>query len=529
MKIETYITGGEYIVRAKSISGDGTGVCEAGGFIIFARGVLPGECARVRLTDVRSSYAKAELVELLERSADRIRPVCGYFGKCGGCDLMHVPYEKELIYKRRFLAGAFRRIAGMSGVVVEPVAGDWNGEQTAFSYRYRNKGSYKYSNEGFGFYKAGTHDVVAINDCLLQKKQNAHILSIISEWASDCKVAGLTLSDVVIRTGEATGDVLIVMNYDSADGAEINHVTQSLNLLKLQGLAADLERRVPGLRSVVARIGNESAPNRAGSGHGGAENERGNAGGGRVGAGGGRDRTRNGRDRTGSGRGGAGKRTYILSGEGAIEEKIGQYKFRVTHDAFFQVNTNAAKTLFATILELARAGSEDSVVDFFCGTGAISTFLSRHVKNVTGVDSSASAIKDALTNAKNNGLANLTFTEERAEQAAASLIRGGAKPDLIILDPPRRGCGEGLISAIKELGAERIVYVSCDPATLCRDVARLTAGGAVGGNSSNSDNGGNRGVVGAAGYAGYALASVRPVDMFPRTANIETVALLVRK
>jgi 23S rRNA (uracil1939-C5)-methyltransferase len=186
---------------------------------------------------------------------------------------------------------------------------------------------------------------------------------------------------------------------------------------------------------------------------------------------------------------------------------LGPYHFIVSHDAFFQVNTSAAATLCGTIADMSNAGARDSAIDFYCGTGSISIFLAERAGRVEGVDSSECAIKDARANADKNGVKNLTFTCRDAERAAAGYARDGARPDIVVLDPPRRGCGKSMISSIKAIGAERIIYVSCDPATLSRDAALLSSFGG----------------------AEYGVDEVRPVDMFPRTANIETVTLFIRK
>ena len=478
-------TGAEYTVRARSIGSDGAGVCDINGFVVFTRGLLPGECANVRITDVRSSYARAVVQELRECSADRVVPVCKYFGICGGCDFMHAAYARELEFKREIIANAFSRIAGIKNAYIQPVTGDWNLERNDFSQRYRNKGQYAYSDNGFGFRAAGTRTIVPVSDCLLQKERNAAILTAISDWAATTDSGGYIPQSAVIRTSEASGDILLILRCVSGADALENRAVRRVAVRVgrpvekpvdrrvekfadarcFQALAEILKTQNPDLRSVVVNM--SRADRRVGGGKGNGDN-------------------------------------IPLYGDGVMYESVGPFRFRVSNDAFFQVNTKMAEKLYATALDLADIAPGDRVFDFFCGTGAISAFLASRAGSVTGIDSSGEAIEDARENAARNGLSNLTFIKGRAEETAAAFSRDKARPDLIVLDPPRSGCAGTVIEAIKALGAGRIVYIACDPATLCRDISRLTAGGV------------------------YTVAAVRPIDMFPRTANIETVALLVR-
>ena len=499
MKSAGFKVGEELAVRARALGIGGEGVCDAGGFVVFVRGLLPGEAAKVRLTDVRASFARACIVEhtgeeggagvmgaayaigaagtvgaagvmgaactvgaagVMGAAAcppDRIAPACPYFGRCGGCDLMHMSYASELEYKRQRVADGFARIAGMKDIVVAPVEGCWGQGHMDFLARYRNKGQYAYSGHKFGFYEASSHNVVHIGDCMLQKRCNADILSVISEWADSACNGASELSDVIIRTGEHTGEILVKLNLRLFTEWRRNtsnaHAGGGAGGADPGALVGKLTGQFDNIRSVVINTG--AAP------------------------------------------------PFVLYGDGAIDEKMGGYTFHISHDAFFQVNTRAAEQLYNTILELADVGSGARVADLYCGAGAISVWLASGAKNVVGVETSEAAVADARLNAARNGLSNVSFICGRAESAVG--VRSCAKAGLIVLDPPRRGCGAGLPDAVKRTRAGHVIYVSCDPATLCRDTARLCSG------------------TGA-----FSVTAVRPVDMFPRTANIETVVLMER-
>ena len=513
--MDTYSAGDICIVRARAIAGGGAAVCgvvggggsvggaggagsaggaAAGAFVVFARGLIPGELARVVLTNVSKSYAKADLLEVLEASPERQTPECPHFGTCGGCDLMHMPYASELVYKKRVVEDAFVRIGGFSNVRVGPVIGDWDADRAGFRRRYRNKGQYAFfdpympgARGRFGFFQAGAHDAAPVGDCLLQKGANAQILQDIADWVNKNAAAALDengaaakgtsgrqyrLRDVVVRTGEATGDVMIELNYSAAPDqthraaqgrgrraakAAAAPAQYAFKPRIFSGLAEILKKRVSALRSVILNVSSGGA-----------------------------------------------RSAYTLYGDGFIEERLGSYTFRVSGGAFFQVNSVAAERLFKTVADLSGAGPGDRALELYCGTGALTMFLAGRVKRVTGVEASGAAVADARINARRNGFTNARFTEGRAEEAAAELAGRGERYSLVVLDPPRSGCGAPALTAISSLGADRIVYASCDQATLGRDAARLRANG-------------------------YILSEVRPIDMFPRSANVEIAALFVKQ
>ena len=511
-------TGAELTVSARALDGEGRGVCageyrknaaadigvygnySAGasdGRVIFVKGLLPAERARVRLTDVRPAYATAEILEITEASGDRIEPACRYYGKCGGCAYMHVPYSRELEYKRQAIGEAFRRIAGMPGAAVKPVIGDLNGDKSDFRARYRNKGQYAFKDGKFGFYAQGSHDILEIGDCLLQKIHNRDILSVLSAWAEENPEAAAGLNNAVIRTGEATGEVVIILNY-SAEGW--NGANLAGRMFRESG-GRGITWRVAGalgnygglsLRSVAVNEwrypggrGRRSAPRLAAS--------------------------------------------FTPYGNGVFNERSGAYKFRVSHGAFMQINTIAAEKLFGVALDFAAPLPGDLALDLYCGVGTVASYIAGKAKTVVGVEISGEAVKNARENAALNGLNNLMFIEADANKIKASAYGaaklsasayGAAKitapiygaavnaakelrnPDIITLDPPRSGCGGALIDSIAKLGAKRVVYISCNPATLARDAALLVS----------KD-------------AGYRVSAIQPVDLFPRASSVETVVL----
>ena len=484
-----FYVGDECTARVRGLGSDGAGVCDAGGFVVFARGVLPGETVELRLTDVRTSYARAEATRIVEASPHRAAPACPHFLTCGGCDLMHMPYAEELEYKRRTVEEAFHRIAGFKDARVEPVAG----RQTRLSpdsslppapgppLRYRNKGQYAYFDGAFGFYASGTHNFTPVGDCLLQNSGNAEILGFIAEWArgaaaqkprentrGDSIVSAHNdypkLKNAVIRRGRNTGDIMIVLNY-SASNAGI--AAKRLSARAMENFAAEfrsfaqaLADRFAGMRSVSALLDG---------------------------------------------------REITAYGDRYIEERLGPYSFRVSRGSFFQVNSCMAEVLCESVLDLARVGPDDVVIDLYCGVGAISAYLASRAKSALGVELSESAVGDARVNADLNGLQNLTILQGDAEKicegktAAGEVMKNYMRPGAVALDPPRRGCGARAAEALKSIGAPRVVYVSCDPATLARDSNRLCSGDGA-----------------------YRIAAIRPIDMFPHTANVETLVLFTK-
>jgi len=489
-----YTAGDEYEVRARALNSGGAGICGIDGYVVFVPGMLPGERAMVRVTETRPSYAHARITELLEPSPDRVVPDCPHFGKCGGCCFLHIPYPVELEYKRQMAADALRRIGGINGITVEPVIGAWGDGHEGFVRRYRNKGRYAFDNMQFGFYESGTHNVVPIGDCLLQKSDNQIILSAISSWLGQNPAAAGYIGGVTIRTGGAPENITVILECVAADEKNLSGQTAEIKRLFLEGapgvgrhaggrrmtspkdrggIAGCLLGRVNSLRTIVLEV-------QPGAG------EDKHKGGGRA-----------------YKKPNVKKQSAILYGDGFMYENTGDFCFRVSHNSFFQVNTRGAEALYDIVGDFAQAGPGDLAVDFYCGVGAISIYLAKTCDAVIGVETAGCAIEDARYNAKLNDLDNLTFVEGRAETTAASLHRDKIFPGLVTLDPPRGGCGAGLIESIKKLNAGRVVYISCDPATLCRDLARF-----------------------AEGAGGYRVVRVQPVDMFPGTAGIETVVLL---
>ncbi|MDR1438832.1 MAG: 23S rRNA (uracil(1939)-C(5))-methyltransferase RlmD [Clostridiales bacterium] len=541
------------------ISGDGDGIGLLDGKKVFVRGALPGETAAVRLEKSRSSYLLGVAEQISEPSPERVAPACPVYGRCGGCSMMHMPYDMELECKRMKVADAFERVGGIKGARVYPVVrhapapggardiaqggelggtaaecATAGGAETECAPRYRNKAQLAFehrhgSEPEIGYFEPRSHAIVGISDCALQKRAAAEAMQAMREWASAPGNGSRLISDVVVRTGERTGDAMAIL------------VSLAPDVPGIGDLSRRLAAAVSGLKSVIVNANPQGRGAdvahcaRSGSGRTRGAGETGNAGG-ACGAGetGGSqnsacvadgDLPPGGAGEAGSGQdcvcvavggqppGGArrqGKRPRLggsfatVWGDGHIYEQMCGCRFRISPASFFQVNTRMAELVYGEILSLAAPSRSDAVLDLYCGTGSISIFLARRAGNVVGVELSEDAVRDARFNARLNGAANARFIAGNAEAEARRLDAGGARFAAVVLDPPRKGCGAGAIESVLALAPPKILYLSCDPATMARDAAALLAGGM------------------------YRLECVQPFDMFPRTSSVEALALFCR-
>jgi 23S rRNA (uracil1939-C5)-methyltransferase len=339
------LVGREYDVRVERLGGGGEGIASIDGLVTFVRGALPGETARVRVTKAYASYAAAELVELTDAAPERTAPACPLFGRCGGCALMHMSYRRELEYKQKLVADALERVGGFQDVGVADVLGDFGPDGADFSPRYRNKGQYAVSPSAIGFVAAGSHTVVGVDDCLLQKPGGALILREISAWIGAFGIGPAELTDIVIRTGEHTGEVMVVL------------VSQTGRLRGLGALADRLFCAVPGLRSLT--VNHNPIPRGARK------------------------------------RPALGAKLSLAAGDPTIRDTLSGLSFSISPAAFFQVNTRMAERLCDQILALSGVTPADTVFDLYCGVGSISLCLARGADNVIGVEVSQTAVADA--------------------------------------------------------------------------------------------------------------------------------------
>lgn len=449
----------EYILDIVSQGYEGEGIAKVDGYPIFIEGALKGEKVKVRVVKVNKNFAYGKLLEVIEKSEGRVEPKCEYFKRCGGCKLQHMDYKTQLDFKWERVKDCIKKIGGLSEELVEyPIGMEEN------PYQYRNKvqlpiGMVK-GKPALGFYAPRSHDIIDIEECLIQEEDANKISKITKEWIEEFNIMpafvdgkfnkkGL-LRHVMIRKGFKTGEVMVVI---VATRKDLNHMNE---------LIRKLEFHVEGLKSIVLNI-NAKDTNVILT-----------------------------------------PECYTLWGEDYIKDYIGEFKFNISPLSFFQVNPEQTEVLYGKTLEYAELTGEETVFDAYCGTGSITLFLSQKAKKVYGVEIVEPAIINARENAKMNYVSNAEFFVGKSEEVIPNLIDEGVKADVIVVDPPRKGCDIKLLKAIGETKPKRVVYVSCDPSTLARDLKILDE-------------------------LGYRTEKIQPVDMFPQTAHIENVARLVRK
>ena len=433
---------------------EGLGVCRVDGCAVFVPNAAPGEEYWLRITHVGKTAAHGKIEEILRRSPDRVNRLCPYAKQCGGCDFWHLTYEAETQIKKQRVLDALNRLGGqsLSDLPITPAP---------TCEAYRNKALYPVApgKNGIvaGFFKKGTHEVVPVSRCRILPECADRAVAAVLDWAKRAKVsaydetahAGL-LRHIFVRNAAATGQVMVCL------------VVTRDELPKSPLLLSLLRERVPGLASVAVNV----------------NPRRGNA----V----------------------LGDETRILWGTDAIEDELCGLRFRISPRSFYQVNRAQAEVLYQKALKAADLHGTERVLDLYCGTGTITLCLARRAKSAVGVEVVDAAIRDAQENARRNGIENARFFCADAGEAAKRLAQEGELPDVIVVDPPRKGLSADVIDAIAEMRPSRVVYVSCDPATLARDVKLLSA-------------------------RGYRLQTAEAVDLFPRCAHIESVVCLSRE
>ena len=465
-------------VKITDYTQEGLGVGKTEGFPLFIKDSAVGDELEVKVTKPGKSYGYARLEKIIIPSPDRTDPVCPYSGKCGGCQLRHITYSAQLVWKADRVENVMRRIGGVTAgedYEMMPAVPAGNTD------RYRNKAQYPVGirvNEGkkeivTGFYAGRTHSVVPCEDCLIEPEINAGILQEIRTFADkrnisvyDEKSGKGLLRHVLIRNGFYTGEIMVCIVVNALPGERDKYTD-------LPDLAGSLSR-IKGVVSVMLNF-NRKKTNVI-----------------------------------------LGDKESLLFGKDFIQDKIGEKIYKISAASFFQVNPEQTVRLYKKALEYADLKGNEIVWDLYCGTGTISVFLADKAGMVYGVEISGDAVNDAKENAKLNGADNVLFFRGKAEEIVIDNGVGndtkmaGKKnsddgmiklpsPDVIVVDPPRKGCDGALLDTIKNSGAKKLVYVSCNPATLARDTAVLSG-------------------------HGYKIHRLTPVDMFPHTTGVECVA-----
>ncbi|MDN5363553.1 MAG: rRNA (uracil1939-C5)-methyltransferase [Eubacteriales bacterium] len=447
MQVEIEITG---------IGSRGQGVGRHEGMVVFVPGALPGEVVRAEIKEQKKNFARAELTEVLRPSPHRRDPFCPYFGRCGGCQLQHMSYEAQLAMKERIVRDALERIGRFSAPAVKPVLG--MDEPSG----YRNKVHYQVGGEkgnlALGFYEEESHRLVALDHCPLVDPALVETANLVKELADEYGVTPYNwgtgegqLRHLLLRRARTTGEIMVVF------------VTGDVPDFPGLELARRLMREKQEIVSVIQNVN------------------------------------------TGRSRQVLGPDNRILGGRMQIWDRLCGFAFALSPSSFYQVNPIQAEKLYSVAGEYAELTEEDYLYDLYCGVGTIAIILSRRAKKVFGIESVPEAVVDARRNADLNKVRNANFLLGKVEEVLPKMAarRADLKPRVVVLDPPRRGAERSALEVLARLAPEQIIYVSCNPATLARDLRILAD-------------------------SGYSLEEVQPVDMFPWTAHVECVAVLRR-
>ena len=443
-----------YHVTFVDLTHDGAGVAKIDGYPIFVPDALPGERAKIKVVKVKKGYSFGRLIEIVEHSPDRVDAPCPIYKQCGGCQLQHLSYEGQLNVKKKQVEEVLARIGRLEDVVVHPVLG--MGEP----WQYRNKAQVPVGDrEGelvAGFYQQRSHQIIEMDSCLIQQETNDRVVQTVkaicekySVQAYDEKKHRGTLRHIMARYGLVTKELMIVL------------ITRTKELPHHEKIVEEIREQIPNVKSIVQNV-NPKRTNVI-----------------------------------------FGDKTDVLWGEEYICDFIGDIKFAISARSFYQVNSEQTKVLYDKALEYAQLTGKETVIDAYCGIGTISLFLAKQAKKVYGVEIVPEAINDAERNAALNNINNAEFVVGEAEKVIPTWYEEGIQADVIVVDPPRKGCDESLLKTIIEMKPKRVVYVSCNPATLARDLQILEDGG-------------------------YKTKEVQPVDMFPHTGHVETVVLMSR-
>lgn len=471
----------EVVIDIIGMNHDGEGVGRAEGYTLFVQGALPGEKARVKVLKTKKQYGYAKLMELVEASEDRTSAPCPIYDQCGGCQLQHMDYAGQLSWKRQLVVDNLERIGKLrvlregagaedltdtgvaqganagneDGIVVRPTLG------MSEPWRYRNKSQVPIgvTDGGLvgGFYARGSHRIIDMETCLIQHEQNDVVVSRVKAIGQKLGVTAYNeetgqglLRHVVVKIGFATGEMMIVL------------VTNGERIPRMNEWIEAIREELPAVVSVCQNVNTQKTNVIFG------------------------DVTR------------------VLWGREVIHDYIGDVKFAISARSFYQVNPAQTEVLYGKTVEYAGLTGNETVIDAYCGIGTISLFLAQHAKKVYGVEIVKEAIEDARANAKLNEMSHVEFEVGASEDVIPRWKEQGIEADVIVVDPPRKGCDPRLLETILEMKPERVVYVSCNPSTLARDLRVLEDGG-------------------------YRTVEVTPVDMFPHTVHVESVASLIYK
>ena len=457
-------------LHIEDIGTGGEGIGKVDGFTFFVKDAIVGDVIEAKIMKLKKNYGYARLMKVLTPSKDRVEPKCPVARQCGGCQIQEMRYEAQLAFKQKMVQNNLERIGGLSDFEMYPVIG------METPYAYRNKAQFpvgedKDGNIVIGFYAGRTHHIVEQTDCCIGAPENGEVLRKVKAYMQKNQIrpyneehhSGI-VRHILIRTGYHTKEIMVCLIVNAAKASCLKNAEQLTESL----------REMDGITSVMVNFNTEKTNVILG------------------------------------------KKSEVLWGQPYIEDFIGDVKYQISPQSFFQVNPMQTEKLYAKALEYAGLTGNETVWDLYCGIGTISLFLAKNARKVYGVEIVPQAIEDARNNAKRNGIDNAEFFVGKAEEVVPAFYEKALKqaqdseagksirPDVVVVDPPRKGCEEVLLETIVKMRPQRIVYVSCDSATLARDLKFLSANG-------------------------YAVKKVQPVDQFGHSVHIETVVLLSHK
>ncbi|TYQ17819.1 UNVERIFIED_CONTAM: 23S rRNA (uracil1939-C5)-methyltransferase [Acetivibrio alkalicellulosi] len=438
-----------YTLKITGMTHEGQGVGRINNFTVFVDGAIEEEDVEIKIIKLHKSYGIGKLLKILNPSPERTKPFCEVYKRCGGCSLQHMNTDAAIRFKENLVRESIRRIGKLENVKIHGIITMEN------PFYYRNKAQYPVrkvnDNLKVGFYAKRSHDIIDCQECGIQNQISDRVKSIAKEYIEKNNVStydettgkGL-IRHIITRVGFKTGQVMVVV------------VVNGKSIPKKEKLIDELIREVPQIKSIFINVNREKTNVILG------------------------------------------RENILIYGEKSITDYIGDFKFNISPVSFFQVNPIQTEVLYKKALEYAGLTGSETVFDLYCGIGTISLFLSKKAIKVYGVEVVEEAIEDAKENARINGVTNVEFISGEAEKVLPGM---GIKADVVVLDPPRKGCDERLLDALAGIEPSRIVYVSCNPATLARDLKYLTE-------------------------KGYEVVEIQPVDMFPHTTHVECVVRL---
>ena len=435
-------------IEITGMTDEGDGVGRAEGKAVFVPYTIIGETVRIIIVKVLKNYAFGKILDIIKPSEARLKAECKYFYKCGGCQLWHMNIEKELEYKRQKVTDCLKRIGGLD-IEAEPVL------CPSSRTRYRNKAQFPVTPEGIGFYRRNSHDVIPIDDCIIQDERDKAVTEAVAEWKNKYGISAYNEAD-------DSGDLRHIYTRSGKNGVLITLVTRTSKLPNKAELIKTLTGLDVKIAGIVQNI-NDCRTNVV-----------------------------------------LGRKNITLWGDSCLIDSIGNVKFKISPMSFYQINPKSTLKLYELVEEMANLTGKEVLWDLYCGIGTIGLFLAKKAKKVIGIEIVPDAIENARENARLNDIDNAEFYCGKAEKLAGRLSKNCGRPDVVILDPPRKGCDIELLKAVAAAKPKRVIYVSCKPSTLARDLKIMRE-------------------------FGYETLRAVPVNMFPSSYHVETAVLLSEK